>query len=155
MGAPLPRPASLNPRLDLPIEEWPYLDEVLLKTRSRKVCMTCHWFRHDAGVNCIPVLTCTRGTSQGSVELQPGLAKSFEQLGHIGACLKAISRQPVGGVVPAGVKSWRRHCGSANPDEVAKTPDPTKNAALFSFFRVSNPVLRLHINQVPVAGYSP
>jgi hypothetical protein len=26
--------------------------------RSRKVCMTCHWFRHHAGVNCIPVLTC-------------------------------------------------------------------------------------------------
>ena len=25
------------------IEEWPFLDEpVLLKTRSRKVCMTCH-----------------------------------------------------------------------------------------------------------------
>ena len=41
------------------IEAWPYLDEgVLLKTRSRKVCMTCHWFRHHAGVNCIPVLTC-------------------------------------------------------------------------------------------------
>ena len=39
--------------------EWPYLDEVvLLKTRSSKVCMTCHWFRHHAGVNCIPVLTC-------------------------------------------------------------------------------------------------
>ena len=47
MSAPLPRPAALNARLDLPIEEWPYLDEVLLKTRSRKVCM-----------NCIPVLTC-------------------------------------------------------------------------------------------------
>ena len=43
----------------LPVEEWPYLDqEVLLTTRSRKVCMTCHWFRHHAGVNCIPVLTC-------------------------------------------------------------------------------------------------
>ena len=41
------------------IEDWPYLDEgTLLKTRSRKVCMTCHWFRHHAGVNCIPVLTC-------------------------------------------------------------------------------------------------
>jgi hypothetical protein len=41
------------------VEEWPYLDEdVLLKTRSRKVCMTCHFFRHHAGVNCIPVLTC-------------------------------------------------------------------------------------------------
>jgi hypothetical protein len=43
------------------IEEWPYLDEaVLLKTRSRKVCMICHWFRHHAGVNCIPLLTCQR-----------------------------------------------------------------------------------------------
>ena len=20
--------------------------------------MTCHWFRHHAGVNCIPLLTC-------------------------------------------------------------------------------------------------
>jgi hypothetical protein len=41
------------------IEDWPYLDEgTLLKTRSRKVCMTCHWFRHHAGVTCIPVLTC-------------------------------------------------------------------------------------------------
>jgi hypothetical protein len=59
MGAPLPRAAALNARLETSIEEWPYLDEaVLLKTRSRKVCMTCHWFRHHAGVNCIPVLTC-------------------------------------------------------------------------------------------------
>ena len=60
VGIPLPRPAALNARLDLPIEEWPYLDEVvLLKTRSRKVCMTCHWFRHHAGVNCIPLLACS------------------------------------------------------------------------------------------------
>jgi hypothetical protein len=30
-------------RLEIPVEEWPYLDEdVLLRTRSRKVCMTCH-----------------------------------------------------------------------------------------------------------------
>ena len=43
MGAHLPRPAALNARLETPIEEWPYLDEVvLLKTRSRKVYMTCH-----------------------------------------------------------------------------------------------------------------
>ena len=41
------------------VDAWPYLDEgILLKTRSRKVCMTCHWFRHHAGVNAIPVLTC-------------------------------------------------------------------------------------------------
>jgi hypothetical protein len=41
------------------IEEWPYLDEgVLRPSRSRKVCMTCHFFRHHAGANCIPLLTC-------------------------------------------------------------------------------------------------
>ena len=40
-------------------ESWPYLDEdVLRSSRSRKVCMTCHWFRHHAGPECIPVLTC-------------------------------------------------------------------------------------------------
>ena len=42
-----------------PVDEWPYLeDDVLRKSRSRKVCMTCHWFRHHAGVGCVPVLTC-------------------------------------------------------------------------------------------------
>ena len=50
--------APLSPSLDAP-EDWPYLEQdVLRKTRSRKVCMTCHWFRHHTGVNCIPVLTC-------------------------------------------------------------------------------------------------
>jgi hypothetical protein len=50
MGAPLPRPAALNAQLDLPIEEWHYLDEaVLLKTRSRKACMTCHSFATTPG----------------------------------------------------------------------------------------------------------
>jgi hypothetical protein len=43
MGVPFPRPAVLAARLEVPIEEWSYLDsEVLVKTRSRKVCMTCH-----------------------------------------------------------------------------------------------------------------
>ena len=59
MGIPLPRPAAMAARLETLIEDWPYLDEgTLLKTRSRKVCMTCHWFRHHAGAECIPVLTC-------------------------------------------------------------------------------------------------
>ena len=58
MGALLPRPAALAARLETPIEDWPCLDEVLLKTSSRMVCMTCHWFRHHVGVNCIPLLTC-------------------------------------------------------------------------------------------------
>jgi hypothetical protein len=51
-----PLPAA---RLDVPVEEWPYLDQaVLLRSRSGQVCMTCHWFRHHAGVSCIPVLVC-------------------------------------------------------------------------------------------------
>nr|WP_259735896.1 galactose oxidase [Synechococcus sp. CS-1329] len=49
----------MHPSRNEPIEEWPYLDEgTMQKTRSCKVCMTCHWFRHHAGVNCIPMLTC-------------------------------------------------------------------------------------------------
>jgi len=45
--------------MELPAEEWPFLDqEVLVQARSRTVCMTCHWFQHHAGVNCIPLLTC-------------------------------------------------------------------------------------------------
>ncbi|WP_457767430.1 hypothetical protein [Cyanobium sp. ULC082] len=41
------------------LEEWPFLDQaVLIPSSSRKVCMTCHFFRHQAGVNCIPLLTC-------------------------------------------------------------------------------------------------
>ena len=40
-------------------EAWPFLDQgVLRPSRSRKVCMTCHWFRHHAGPECIPLLTC-------------------------------------------------------------------------------------------------
>jgi hypothetical protein len=37
-------------------EAWPYLDgNVLLASRSRKVCMTCHWFRYEIAAQCIPV----------------------------------------------------------------------------------------------------
>ena len=40
-------------------EQWPCLDEeVLVASRSGKVRMTCHFCRHHAGVNGIPVLTC-------------------------------------------------------------------------------------------------
>ncbi|MEB3104366.1 MAG: hypothetical protein VKN17_01145 [Cyanobacteriota bacterium] len=43
MGVPLPRPAALVARLEASVEEWPYLDKgVLVKTRSRKVCMSGH-----------------------------------------------------------------------------------------------------------------
>jgi hypothetical protein len=59
MGASRPRPVVQAARLEAPIEEWPYLDEeTLLKTRSCKVCMTCHFFRHHPGANGIPLLTC-------------------------------------------------------------------------------------------------
>lgn len=42
-----------------PVEDWPYLDQVVLvASRSSKVCLTCHFFRHHAGVSRIPLLTC-------------------------------------------------------------------------------------------------
>lgn len=41
------------------LEEWSFLDgAVLHPSRSGKVCLSCHWFRHHAGVSCIPLLTC-------------------------------------------------------------------------------------------------
>lgn len=43
------------------VDAWPYLDQaVLLRTRSPKVCMTCHWFRHvaEGASDSIPLLTC-------------------------------------------------------------------------------------------------
>jgi hypothetical protein len=60
MGLHLRRTADESAgSLELPIDAWPFLDQqVLLPSRSRKVCMTCHWFRHHSGVNCIPLLTC-------------------------------------------------------------------------------------------------
>ncbi len=57
MAAP-PRPRPQLSREEA-IEEWPYLDQDMqIMDRSRKVCMTCHWFRHHAGASWIPVLTC-------------------------------------------------------------------------------------------------
>ncbi len=51
--------SEIGGSVDQSIEEWPYLDEgTLLASRCRKACMTCRWFRHLAGMNCIPVLTC-------------------------------------------------------------------------------------------------
>ncbi|MFZ0407141.1 MAG: galactose oxidase [Cyanobium sp.] len=53
-------------------EQWPYLDEeVLVASRSGKVCLTCPFFRHHAGVNCIPLL---------SYQLQQGLLAQGEDL---------------------------------------------------------------------------
>ncbi len=38
------RPAPSSAADDGGYEQWPYLDqEVLVASRSRKVCMTCHW----------------------------------------------------------------------------------------------------------------
>ena len=59
---------------EIPIDAWPFLDEeVLLSSRSRQVCITCHWFRHHAGVNCIPLLTC---------QLHEGLISHGDHLTH-------------------------------------------------------------------------
>ena len=48
--APLSR---LQPSRDEAIEDWPWLDQdVLRSSRSRQVCMTCHFFRLP-GVNYV------------------------------------------------------------------------------------------------------
>jgi len=40
------------------VEVWPQLREpVLRSSRSRKVCMTCHFFRHRVAADGIPELT--------------------------------------------------------------------------------------------------
>jgi hypothetical protein len=42
-------------------ETWPYLERnVLIASRSSRVCLTCHWFRHAAAAGGIPLLTCER-----------------------------------------------------------------------------------------------
>ncbi|TVS03964.1 MAG: galactose oxidase [Cyanobium sp. PLM2.Bin73] len=77
MGSRLRRSSSPEPpsgKLELPVDEWPYLDQQQLQpSRSRMVCMTCHFFRHHSGVNCIPLLTC---------QLHQGLLAHGEHLTH-------------------------------------------------------------------------
>jgi hypothetical protein len=73
--AMVPVPLShLEPsRIDA-IEDWPWLDQDVLRTsRSRQVCMTCHFFRHHPGPDCIPLLTC---------HLHQGLIAHGEHLTH-------------------------------------------------------------------------
>ena len=53
--------SRLEPARQEPVEGWPWLDQqVLVGSRSRQVCMTCHFFRHHPGPNGIPLLTCQR-----------------------------------------------------------------------------------------------
>ena len=49
-----PQPSRLQA-----IEDWPWLDQEVLRTsRSRQVCMTCHFFRHHPEPDDIPLLAC-------------------------------------------------------------------------------------------------
>ena len=57
-GFPVPLSRLQTSRMDA-IEDWPWLDRDMLRSsRSRQGCMTCHFFRHHPGPNCIPLLTC-------------------------------------------------------------------------------------------------
>ena len=71
----VPVPLSrLQSSRDEAIEGWPWLDQdVLRKSRSRQVCMTCHFFRHHPGPDCIPLLAC---------HLRQGLIAHGEHLTH-------------------------------------------------------------------------
>ena len=56
----VPVPLSgLQPSRGEAIEAWLWLDEAVPRSsRSRQVRMTCHFFRHHPGPNCIPQLAC-------------------------------------------------------------------------------------------------
>ena len=55
---PVPR-SRLEPSRDEAIADWPWLNQdVLRSSRSRQVCMTCHFFRHHPGPKGLPLLTC-------------------------------------------------------------------------------------------------
>ena len=63
--------SHLEPSRTEEIEDWPWLDKAVLRpSRSRQVCMTCHFFRHHPGPECIPLLTC---------QLHQGLIASGDQ----------------------------------------------------------------------------
>ena len=51
--------SRLEPSRDEAIEDWPWLNQEVLRTsRSNQACMTCHFFRHHPGPDSIPLLTC-------------------------------------------------------------------------------------------------
>ena len=56
----VPVPLSrLEPSRPDAIDAWPWLDrDVLQASRSQRVCMTCHFFRHHPAPGGIPLLTC-------------------------------------------------------------------------------------------------
>ena len=84
-GFPVPLSCLQPSRIDA-IEDWPWLDQdVLRSSRSRQACMTCHFFRHHPGPNCIPLLTC---------HLHQGLIAHGEHLTH-----RSQGWTEVGGVI--------------------------------------------------------
>ena len=72
-GFPVPLSRLQPSRIDA-IEDWPWVDQDMLRSsRSRQVCMSCHFLRYHPGPNCIPVLTC---------HLHQGLIAHGEHLTH-------------------------------------------------------------------------
>ena len=50
---------ALQPSRSEQVEHWPWLGQAVLQpSRSKQVCMTCHFFRHHAAADCIPQLAC-------------------------------------------------------------------------------------------------
>ncbi len=65
---------AIAPIRSEPLETWPYLGaERLVRSRSHRLCMTCHWFRHHAGPDGVPLLTC---------QWQRGLISHGDHLTH-------------------------------------------------------------------------
>ena len=55
------RSSVTGPQLSsaLPVDEWPYLHpRIMLPSSSRRFCLNCRWFAHQAEPNGIPLLCC-------------------------------------------------------------------------------------------------
>ena len=89
--APPPR-IRLRAALQESVGEWPFLDQPrLVPSRSRWVCLTCHWFRHRAGADGIPLLTC---------QLHRGLITHGEHLTRCCTCWTDATAHVCGETLP-------------------------------------------------------
>lgn len=83
----VPVPLSrIGPSRPEPVEQWPWLGkDLLIPCRSRRVCLTCHFFRHHPSGDGIPVLTC---------HLHQGLIAHGDHLTHrCSSWIESLHRQ--------------------------------------------------------------
>jgi hypothetical protein len=123
---PVPRSRLQPSRIDA-IEHWPWLDQEVLRTsRSRQVCMTCHFFRHHPGPNCCIGASCRPIRPGWNQQLNGGadgpVSESFRRREHTfveryrssGSGLAGSGELRSGG--PQRPRHWIQHYGSVYRD---------------------------------------